>query len=1408
MKAWAETHGVKFELVRHFVARMLDGEWSSTPGQWRNVAIGAFAMLVPAGLLILREGSTNAIDSSKYRRLAELADKAPLHAAMTADTLSLITVVLAVTGLLGLIQWQSLFPGRRDYLSLAGLPIRSRQIFLARFAAVMLFSAGLVTVMNILPAVLAPLEFGGQWQPDSTYWPKAGAMALATGLGCFFLLFSMVALQGVLWSLLPARWFTRVSVYLQGLLVGVLFFIALYAWNIRDWTMRDVAHLPEFAWAPPVWFLGLHERVLGDQGAFYAVMADRAWMALAVAAALMVLSYLLSYQRYRQLLIEAPVHIEAPRSGKWSLLRLLARNPQQEAILAFLSKTLARSRANRTIWLAYIGAAVALMVNSSLIDGSHLTGRGVGLGKGIKFAILYWPLGLSVVLLAGIRHVFRLPAELPANWIFRLTETQGRKQWMQAVERFTLCYAVLPIYALVFPVAVRAVGWSMALRVAALQVLVSLTLFDCLFYGWQQLPFTCSYVPGKRPMVQIVAMYIITLCALVPILAVLLAAAADFVPLFPFVLALFGGIWIWVRRSRKDGWGEARLLYQELPDALPDLGIAEMVWNRPPEATFAPHIVRPAIELAGFGAAPPAPPPVGRAGWFAGLWQDVRFAVRQLRRSPGFTAMACLTMGLGIGATTAIYSMIDTVLWRPLPLPQLSKLAMLVQTVPGQPHLWTPASPADIESIRRQDTLLESLATWQTTAVNVVDSGGEGLRLDATRVSPNFLSVAGVRPAIGRSFLGHSDQPGLDREAILSDTLWRTHFGGDPNIVGKTIRVDGRDYSVVGIMPAGFYFPQPLGQLWIPLAMTAEERNSRDLLMLESGGRLSPGHTLAQLDAELGGISARLRREYPDTDSHRAFRAWSAQRFFTGDLAAVYAALVLGAALFVLLIACVNVANMQLARAAGRWKEIAMRIALGARRGRLMRQLVTESIALSLFAAGLGLLFAKWGLAVLAAHIPAEMVRFRPGLADIGLNWHALLFTLAAAVGSGILAGLMPAWRGSRASLVTGPEGPGRHRLRSLLVAAQVALAVVLLTGAGLMVRGFQMLTASNPALDPSHVLTLQIALTTNRDPAPYYRQVLDAVASLPGVRSVAAVTALPYSRHGGASPVTLDDQPTGLGRHPSAWIQRATPEVFASLHIPLRAGRLLSANDSATAPRVAVVSESAARRWWPDGTAVGRRVRIGGAWMEVVGVSGDIEHSVIDRHPVPTVYLAFVQSPERQMDLAIRTAGDAVLFAPAIRAAIRAVDPEQPVANLNSLTNLIQQEAFVVVYMAALMGVFGVLALVLSSAGVYGVMAYVVAGQTQEIGIRMALGAPRAAVFWRLFQRGMRTAIAGLITGLIPAYALARLLRSVVFGVSAVSPAAFLGVPLLLVLAAAVAIYIPAWRALKVDPMAALRVE
>jgi putative ABC transport system permease protein len=376
------------------------------------------------------------------------------------------------------------------------------------------------------------------------------------------------------------------------------------------------------------------------------------------------------------------------------------------------------------------------------------------------------------------------------------------------------------------------------------------------------------------------------------------------------------------------------------------------------------------------------------------------------------------------------------------------------------------------------------------------------------------------------------------------------------------------------------------------------------------------------------------------------------------------------------------------------------------------------------------------------------------------------------------------------------------------LVAAEVALATVLLVGAALMVRGFQTLASSGTRLDPSHLLTLQLSLSGDRDPAAFYRQVLERFAVLPGVRSADVATALPYSRHGGSSPVTIEGQPVEPGKQPTAWVQSVTPGYFASLHVPLRAGRLPAESDSASAPRIAVVSESMAHRWWPDGAAIGRRLQVTpGQWVKIAGVVGDVEHSVIDRSPAPTVYLPFAQSPAREMDIAIRTAGDGRSLALDVHAAVRALDPEVPITNLNTMASLIEQESFVPAYMAALMGVFGLLALVLSSVGVYGVMAFVVSGQTHEIGIRIALGAPHRTVLATLFRRGMRTALIGLAVGSIPAYGLARWMRAAVFGVSGVGPAVF-AIPLLLAAAAAVAIYVPARRALKVDPMAALRTE
>jgi len=553
---------------------MFDGEWSATAGQWQTVAVSAFALLLPAGLLLLRSGST---DQDRYLRLSALTSAEPYRAAALADELALLTLVFAVTALVAAIQWQSLFPSRRDYLALAGLPVRARQIFTARFICIFILSTALVVAMNLLPSVLAPLAYGGHWQKNASLVVNIRAQAVASGLGCFFVLSAIVALQGLLLNVLPARWFACVSVYVQAAIIGGALLAALFSWSIRDWPAERIRELSQLgAWAPPVWFAGLHERLLGDPDPFFAAMARRSVFALLASILLVVLGYIACYRRYQKLLLETPVPITTAPTRRWTVLRLLARKPQQQAILEFMALTLSRSRAQRVIWLAYIGAAIGIVINSSLIDARFV---GHDAHSVLNFLVLYWPLSMSVVLLSGFRHVLRIPAELPANWIFQLTENLGRKEWMSMVERFIILYAIAPVYLLLFPLTLLALGWPLALRMTSLQILISLTIFELLFYSWQQLPFTCSYTPGKRPLILILGGYLGVLGMIVPALSLSVRAGSEFIELFAVYLAFFGGIWIGARKRRREGWGDAKLLYEDLPEGVPDLGIHELTWR-------------------------------------------------------------------------------------------------------------------------------------------------------------------------------------------------------------------------------------------------------------------------------------------------------------------------------------------------------------------------------------------------------------------------------------------------------------------------------------------------------------------------------------------------------------------------------------------------------------------------------------------------------------------------------------------------------------------------------------------------------------------------------------------------------------------------------------------------------------
>ncbi|MCU1264396.1 MAG: hypothetical protein JWM21_714 [Acidobacteria bacterium] len=807
------------------------------------------------------------------------------------------------------------------------------------------------------------------------------------------------------------------------------------------------------------------------------------------------------------------------------------------------------------------------------------------------------------------------------------------------------------------------------------------------------------------------------------------------------------------------------------------------------------------------------------------LWNDIRFGVRALRKSPGFSVISVLTLAIGIGVTSAVYSICDAMLWKPVALPQLETLVMVVERGQGGANDWISLTPADFEDIRRDSTTLENISSWQGGLANIISSDGQAEGVVKALVSANFFDTVGVKPALGRAFETGEDQAGRDLEVVLSSRLWKNRFGADPGIIGKTIRLDGKNFVVIGVMPGSFDFPLAT-EVWIPNALTPADRSSRLSNMLTGLARLRPGHNTAQASAEFENIGARLETTYQDTNKNRRFVVQPAYRFLVNYQREQYLVMLLSSVLFVLLIACINIANLQLARAQGRLREVALRIALGASRWRVISQMIMESVLLSMPGAALGLLVAKWSMNMIKGGMPPELVRFVYGWNDIQLDKRVVTFTLVAAVLSGILAGVVPAWQCSRPNITGvlkeggrgGSSGASRHLLRNMLVASEITLAVVLLVGAGLMVRGFRAQVDTGARIEPSTLLSLRLAITGNKYPEPhqisgYYREVLNRISALPGVRSAAAVTALPYSGHSESGVFTIEGRVVEPDDKPRAMYQAASASYFETLHVRLRDGRLLTEGDGRDAPKVALISERLAVRWWKNESPLGKHIRMGGAdskspWLTIVGVVGDMIHSPYDKEPRAALYIPYQQADALRMDIAVRTDGNPMVVAPSVTAAIRDIDREQPITDVRSMESSIYNSAIGLNYMAALMGVFGLLALALSAIGVYGVMAHLVSAQTREIGIRIALGAQRQNVLTWMFRRGMWPIAGGLAIGLTLAWGLSRLLASVIYGVTANDAATFLGVPVALVAVAVLAIYIPARRAMKIDPIVALRYE
>jgi putative ABC transport system permease protein len=801
------------------------------------------------------------------------------------------------------------------------------------------------------------------------------------------------------------------------------------------------------------------------------------------------------------------------------------------------------------------------------------------------------------------------------------------------------------------------------------------------------------------------------------------------------------------------------------------------------------------------------------------ILQDLKFAVRMLVKSPGFTLVAILTLALGIGVNTAIFSVVNAVLLRPLPFKNSSQLVVMRETYKNVGNV--SVSYPDFLDWRQQAHSFSAMAAIENRGFNL--SGvAQPENIGGYAVSPNLLALLGVHPVLGRDFLPSEQNQGTAPVILLSYQLWQSHLGGDPAVLGRSINLDGRSFAIVGILPPTFRYLDRSDVL-VPFGVFANELTERgERGDMDVVGRLSPGVPLSQATVEMKTITARLAEQYPQ--SNHGFGAYLAsfREEFSGDTR--LAVLVLfGAVVFVLLIACVNVANLFLVRGAARAREIALRLAFGASRGRVIRQMLTESLLLAFCGGVLGVVLGAWGISGLGYLLPADALK------TMGVRMDPSVFLFAAfiVVLVAFAFGLIPALQATRPDLhETLKEGGrsatstrGQHRLRGALAIAETALALILLVGAGLMLKSLYHLIQVSPGFGPARVLTMEMDLRSDqysKGPAilNFWQQLLDRVRQIPGVESAALGTVVPLTGNHNRSDVTIEGLPApGPGEFPHPDYHIISSAYTNTMGIPLLRGRTFTDSDNETAPSVALVNATMARRFWTNGDPVGKRFLWGHPgenekWITIVGVVADTKLYGLDNPARLEVYSPYRQSPSNDMNLVVRSAADPASLTSSIRAAVAAIDKDQPVFAVHTMQQLVDDSISTRRLTLVLLGIFSALALILAAIGIYGVMAYSVALRTQEIGIRMALGARQKDVLRLVIGQGARIAFFGVAIGLAAAAALARLLSSLLFSVSASDPVTFAAVAVLLVAVALLACYIPARRALRVDPIIALRYE